>query len=186
MGDDRKTWRKNLPEDFDGRFGENWDDEVSIKAVIQVSVGIAAVCAITFVFTWGMVVWFEGRADASQPAPSVIAEADEVRSPPGAPLQAHPEKEMEELRHAMEKRRDGWGWVDEAAGTVHIPVEQAMHLLLQQAGAAEGHGETQADDAAAAADDVSVSSGTEPSDEEPATADTADTTADEPAPGGRR
>ncbi len=136
MADDRKTWRKNLPADFDGRFGKEFDDELNIKIIVQVAVGLLAICALTFVGTWGLLRWFGARAAAAQPAPSAVAEANVVYAPPGPQLQAHPEQEMEALRHEMQAQLNGYGWVDEVAGTVHIPVEQAMALLVEKAGSA--------------------------------------------------
>lgn len=134
MADDRKTWRKNIPADFDGRFGEKFDDEISVKSVVQVAAGVAITCAVTFVFTWGMLLWNDKRAEAAKPPPSAVVEANEVQAPPGPQLQAHPEQEMEALRHQMQAKLNGYGWVDEIAGTVHIPVEQAMAMLLERAG----------------------------------------------------
>lgn len=148
MADDRNVWRKNLPKDFDGRFGKKFDDEIDVKSVVQVSVGIAVTCAVTFVFAWVMMKWIDNRAAAAQPGPSVMAEADMVHAPPGPQLQAHPEEELEALRHEMQTRLDGYGWVDEAAGSVHIPIEKAIELLAQQAGTASHDDDAQAEGAA--------------------------------------
>lgn len=145
MSDDRSVWRKNLPEDFDGRFGKKFDDEISVKAVVQVSVGLAAICAVTFVLAWFMLGWFDSRSEAAQPAPAVLAEANTQQPPPGPQLQAHPEDEMEVLREETAAHLNGFGWVDEAAGSVHIPVDKAMDLLLAQAGTSSQAGEAAAD-----------------------------------------
>lgn len=142
MADDRATWRKNLPEDFDGRMADTWDGEIDVKAVVQTSIGLAVTCIVTFAFCWGLIVWNNARAEASKAPPSVLAEANEPHSPPGARLQSHPEHEMAALRQETEKRLNSFDWVDEAAGTVRIPVETAMRMLVEQAGhsdmAAEG------------------------------------------------
>ena len=169
MADDRATWRKNLPEDFDGKMADTWDGEISVKAVAQTSLGIVLACAFTFAFAWGLVVWNDSRAEAAAPAPAVLAEANERRLPPGARLQSHPEHEMAALRHETEMRLNNYGWVDEAAGTVHIPVETAMHMLVEQAGhdgaADEGEpstdGSTSDEDAAATEDAPSESAAAE-------------------------
>lgn len=117
----------------DGRFGEKFDDEIHIPSVIWVTVSIAAVTALFFAVSWGLILYFTGErtAKATPPIP-VAAEHDERRLPSGPRLQASPEAELNELRREMHEEVHGYGWVDEAAGIVHIPVERAMDLVLEK------------------------------------------------------
>lgn len=114
----------------DGRFGESFDDEVSVPGVVWSTVGLAVVCVIGMLITWGMQGYFAARADVAQPSP--IPEANESRLPEGPLLQRAPEAELEAMRHEMAERLDGYGWVDKATGVAHIPIDEAMDLLVQQ------------------------------------------------------
>jgi hypothetical protein len=53
--------------------------------------------------------------------------------PPGVPrLEVHPGEDMEHYREQQEKLLNSYGWVDRDAGTVRIPIQRAMDLLLQK------------------------------------------------------
>ena len=36
------------------------------------------------------------------------------------------------MRHELTERLEGYGWVDEAAGIVHIPIDEAIRHLADQ------------------------------------------------------
>lgn len=123
----------------DGRFGERFDDEVSVSGIAWITFGLAVACALGMLITWGMRGYYAARAEATAPPPSPVAEANERRLPPGPLLQRDPEGELRALRREMSARLSGYGWVDENAGVVHIPIDAAMDLLLKRgAGAAGG------------------------------------------------
>jgi hypothetical protein len=60
--------------------------------------------------------------------------------PPQYPQTAFPDPRLEtdertqlnSIRIAEEQKLNSYGWVDEKAGTVHIPIERAMELLAQR------------------------------------------------------
>ena len=116
----------------DGRFGQRFDEEVSVKGVLWTTLALAVVCALGMWITWEMRASSEARAAATAPRPSPIPEANEPRTPPGPLLQRDPEGELAALSHEMSERLSGYGWVDEGAGVVHIPIERAMDLLLER------------------------------------------------------
>jgi hypothetical protein len=52
---------------------------------------------------------------------------------PAAPrLQQIPSKELYDFRTKENKELHSYGWVDKNAGTVHIPIEDAMRLMLER------------------------------------------------------
>jgi hypothetical protein len=69
---------------------------------------------------------------------------------PGYPQSAFPNPKLEEdergqlngIRMDEEKKLYSYGWVDEKAGTVHIPIERAMDLLVQRGLPVRGQGAT--------------------------------------------
>ncbi len=52
--------------------------------------------------------------------------------PPEPQLEAVPGQNMDALRAAEDQQLNTFGWVDKTAGTVHIPIDRAMELLLQR------------------------------------------------------
>jgi hypothetical protein len=92
---------------------------------------------------WGLFDFLQGREKASQPAvsPLVTNVPEDTRHvPPGYPQTAFPNPKLEEdergqlngIRLTEEQTLYSYGWVDEKAGTVHIPIERAMELLVQR------------------------------------------------------
>jgi hypothetical protein len=58
------------------------------------------------------------------------AEQLEGKQPPNL-KQDHPLQEMKSLRDEENKKLSSYGWVDEKAGVVRIPIEEAKKLLLK-------------------------------------------------------
>ena len=157
---DRELWRKNLPEDFQGKHGENWDDEVQMAPIVWSSVAVVVSVVAAFVFCWWMMGVMDGFQDEPQFSP--IAEANERRLPPTPWLQPKPEVELDEMLEQLEERMAGYGWSDQLEGMVHIPVEEAKEIVLAGAGTQPVAVEPSADepvDADAAANDAAANDG---------------------------
>ncbi|MDA0206925.1 MAG: hypothetical protein O2795_16445 [Acidobacteria bacterium] len=57
----------------------------------------------------------------------------------GAPqLQVVPGLDLRGIRAEEAEQLDGYGWVDQRQGLVHIPIEQAIDMLLEQGVATRG------------------------------------------------
>jgi hypothetical protein len=91
----------------------------------------------------GLYAYLDHRVKLSQPAvnPLVTNIPEDTRHiAPGYPQSAFPSPKLEEdergqlnnIRMNEEKILYTYGWVDEKAGTVHIPIEHAMDLLVQR------------------------------------------------------
>ena len=61
-----------------------------------------------------------------------LAAAQEPRLPPAPRLQQFPANELYEFRAAKRPLLDGYGWVNKEAGTVHIPIAEAMRLTVER------------------------------------------------------
>lgn len=122
-------WRKNIPEGYDGRFGDQFDDEIAPKPILQISIGILvlviAAVAICLVILRGVV---SGIRAAEEPR-SPIAEANERQLPSAPLLQSHPEGELVQMKAEVAAHLDSFGWVDEAHGVAHLPIETAIDLV---------------------------------------------------------
>jgi hypothetical protein len=123
-------WRKNIPADYEGKDGENWDDDIKIKPIYQSAIGIVVSVAISFVLCWFLIIGLNGLKGEHKASP--IAAANARRLPPSPMLQPIPEVELEQMRVQMAARLAGYGYSDELAGTVHIPIDKAMDLMLRR------------------------------------------------------
>jgi hypothetical protein len=72
---------------------------------------------------------FKAQEQAKDPPPSPLPEARLDRIPPGPRLQSAPPRDMDELRAADQKALTTYGWVDQAGGVAHIPVDRAIAIL---------------------------------------------------------
>lgn len=71
------------------------------------------------------------RGAGPEPDPSPFASGRE-RLPNAPLLQASPGKDMEQLRREQGGRVNSYGWINEADGRAHIPVDRAMDLVLEE------------------------------------------------------
>jgi hypothetical protein len=86
----------------------------------------------------GLYTFLDHREKASQPAvnPLVTNVPEDTRHiPRGYPQAVFPSPKLEEDERgqlAEEQTLYSYGWVDEKSGTVRIPIERAMDLLVQR------------------------------------------------------
>ena len=70
------------------------------------------------------------HTDAAERQPAAVAKARE--NFPAPRLQVSPEAEFATYRAAQEHELLTYGWLDQAHGTVRLPIERAMDLLLER------------------------------------------------------
>lgn len=63
------------------------------------------------------------------PAGGPPADPAQVLAVPAPRLQSAPQDELAAYRAAQQKKLDSAGWVDRQAGTVHIPIADALELV---------------------------------------------------------
>ncbi len=64
--------------------------------------------------------------------PLAIEASDQPRLPAEPRLQRSPANEIYDFRRQEDAVVNGYGWIDKDAGTVRIPIEQAMRLMLER------------------------------------------------------
>lgn len=128
-----------VPEGHDGRFGDRFDDEIGTRGVLVTTFILGGLCLLAMVLMWGMKHWVIGDIQAAQPPisplidPTLAQRPITERQPQGVPnLQASPEAELIEMRREQAAQLHGWGWVDQGAGIVRVPIEVAMERVLAQ------------------------------------------------------
>jgi hypothetical protein len=56
----------------------------------------------------------------------------QLQVPPSPRLEQNPRGDTGKIIEDANKQLEGYGWVDQQAGTAHIPIDRAMELLLER------------------------------------------------------
>jgi hypothetical protein len=126
---------RRAAEALDVRF-ERADVAPGVVARWAIGLGLVSIVSAT-VSVW-LLVFLRRHEAARDPQRPALYFKDEGRQPEGVRLQSQPFVDLQALRAHENLILHSYGWVDPAAGTVHIPIEDAMRLYLarQEASAA--------------------------------------------------
>ena len=105
--------------------------------------GVTRAAAITVVFVglvmllmWGAWGFFLGQARAIDPGKPAMAADDYGQRLPATPrLQSVPTDDLTSYRKEQAAKLNGLAWVDQGAGTVRVPIQTAMKLIVSRADA---------------------------------------------------
>jgi hypothetical protein len=112
---------------------EHTDIEPSIAT--QFAMWLAVAMLISVAIVYGTFWLFEDRElEVGQASQRYPLAAGQVREPQGPRLQTQPFKELYLLRQSEDERLASYGWVDQASGVVHIPIDEALRLLSERNG----------------------------------------------------
>lgn len=104
-------------------------EDASVREVIWTGIGVALGVAIVCVIVWGLFNALKVQS-ATQHTFSPMQEPRQY--PPEPRLQEHPEVELHNLRKHEDDVLNTYGWVDKNAGTVHIPIYEAINQVAQR------------------------------------------------------
>jgi hypothetical protein len=105
--------------------------DADVKAILWFGLILAVVLVVVAVII-GLLYGFLGirYVERASPPPPLLEEAQGL--PPQPRLQRDPVEDMEQMQAENEAVLNSYGWVDEEAGIVHIPIERAMELTLER------------------------------------------------------
>jgi hypothetical protein len=117
--------------------------DLQVSGILYFLLGLVVVTAICLVGLRGVYAFLDHREKALQPAVNPLVTnvpADTRHIAPGYAQGAFPNPKLEEdergqlngIRLEEEETLYSYGWVDEKAGTVRIPIDRAMDLLVQR------------------------------------------------------
>jgi hypothetical protein len=118
-------------------------EDLSPKSILYFLLFIGIGTIVSIFLLKGVFVFLDKYERATQPpvSPLVTHVPEDTRIvAPGYPQGAFPDPKLEEdergqlngIRMKEEQQLYSYGWVDQQAGTVHIPIEHAMDLLVQR------------------------------------------------------
>jgi hypothetical protein len=103
--------------------------DVNIPALLKLAGGLALLIAVTLV----VISWSFGVFNKLMPLGPPASPFSDVRQLPPAPrLQPAPHMELKDYCTAQQNNVNTYAWVDQQQGTVRIPIDRAMDLILQQ------------------------------------------------------
>jgi hypothetical protein len=104
--------------------------DVHIGGIIAVAIGMIISAVIIYA---ALGLFFgalqHGAEEAKGPPPPQI---DTSQLPPEPRLQASPAVDLVRVQATATAQLNSYGWVDRQAGIVHIPIDQAMDLIVQR------------------------------------------------------
>jgi hypothetical protein len=95
------------------------------------AVGLGILLLVSF-GVMGLMLGFTGNSlnDAANRVPT--SPAMQVQLPPSPRLEQNPILDGNQIVADATKKLEGYGWVDQSAGTAHIPIERAMQLVVER------------------------------------------------------
>ena len=112
---------------------EHTDIEPGIAGRFALWLGIAML--ISGAIVYGTFWLFEGREESvSAQAQQFPLAAGQAKEPPTPRLQPQPFRDVYQLKSEQLEKLHSYGWVDQASGVVHIPIDEAMRIVGERGG----------------------------------------------------
>jgi hypothetical protein len=103
--------------------------DANVRGVFNFLVILTVVMVLTFVVCYGLFRYLSAQPET--PA-SVSPFAETRQLPLGPQLQVNPREDLLQYRAQQEKALESYAWENRGAGTVRVPIEVAMELLLRK------------------------------------------------------
>lgn len=98
-------------------------------------VAALALAALVIVSVAAMTLMFGVLYDWREPSVNAVGPLSDLSEKPEGPiLQVDPPRELIEMRARDAVETTSYGWVNRESGTVRIPIEQAMRLVVERHG----------------------------------------------------
>lgn len=114
-----------------GESGHEHTD-ANVSMIVQFALWLAASAVVVHILVWFMFALFVDLRENKGPAEFPLASEQGARLPSGPRLQPKPANEIYDFHRQESAVIDGYSWVDKGAGTVRIPISEAMRLTLER------------------------------------------------------
>jgi len=115
-----------------GHGGEQFDTEIDVRNIGAFLVWMAVGIIVTGVLMYALYQQLKS-AEVKRDAPaSPLVDRSVHRMPPPPLLQTRPHPDLAAYQAAERQATQSYGWVDEAQGVIHIPVDRAMEMVVEQ------------------------------------------------------
>ena len=113
--------------------------------VFKFLVALGIVLVVAALTCWGLFRYFSTHAVNQAASDSPFADTRQL--PLGPQLQVNPREDWLKFREEQEKSLETYAWENRSAGTVRVPIEEAMELLVKKGLPVQGAPEAQPADA---------------------------------------
>jgi hypothetical protein len=128
---------------FDGHDEEEFErEDLGAKPIIIFLIALIIGCVVVAILLKGMYSFLDKRETQHQPVQSPLVqqtttdtrtvEPGDITKFPQPRLETHETVEIDAFRLQEAQTLHSYGWVDEQAGVVRIPIDRAMELLAQR------------------------------------------------------
>ena len=107
-------------------------EDANTRLIIRAGIGLALGTLVASALVLFLFRWLGERAARGDAPPPPMARMDPGRLPPAPRLQTLPAQDLGAVRAEEDRTLTSYGWVNESAGTVHIPIEEAMRRLAER------------------------------------------------------
>ena len=106
--------------------------DADVRMIVHFAVWLAASAIVVHILMWFTFAIFVDVRERTGPAEFPLASEQGPRLPSGPRLQPKPANEIYDFHRQETAVLDGYSWVDKSAGTVRIPISEAMRLTLER------------------------------------------------------
>jgi hypothetical protein len=107
--------------------------DTDVWMIVQFAIWLAASAVVIHLLMWGMFDWFVISREKTAPVLEFPLTAGQgPRLPAGPRLQRFPANEISDFRQRENAELNSYGYIDRNAGTVHIPIAEAMRLAVER------------------------------------------------------
>jgi hypothetical protein len=106
--------------------------DANVSLIIQFALWLAASAVAVHLLMWLMFAVFVSQSENRGEPEFPLAVEQGPRLPAGPRLQRFPANEIYEFRLQENDILSSYGWIDRAAGTVRIPIADAMRLTVER------------------------------------------------------
>jgi hypothetical protein len=104
--------------------------DVEIRPLAIFGIGLAILTAVALLAMWLTFDRLQARGAGKAIPPSPLA--GERPPTPGPRLQVTPEADLEQFLAAENEKLNSYGWVNQGAGVVRIPIDRAVELIAER------------------------------------------------------
>lgn len=107
--------------------------DVNVAGILIAGVGLLVAAVIIPLVIWWLFDHFAARAVRSdRPLPALAARVTGESLPPEPRLQVSPSQDLRDMHAAEDAILNNYGWEDQQAGVVRIPIDRALQVLAER------------------------------------------------------
>jgi hypothetical protein len=113
-----------------------FDREINVRGVIWAGAGLSAVTLVMSLLMWWLLRGFDSFDSKRDVRLRPIESALPQQPPPEPRLQVSPNDDMRRMREEEDRLLERAGWVNRQEGTVRVPIDVAMEVIVSRGVAA--------------------------------------------------